>query len=617
MRRSATSIITTVLLSLSISCFAQVKEIDSTSLVNIITAKIDTFINDHDIPGAVISVVKDGELFYTQGIGYEHIEDKKKVDPIRSQFRVASITKTFTAIAIMQLVEQGKLNLHADIRTYLPANEYIWDAPYSFAIHDLLTHTSGLEHSEFRVSQAALDDGSLDGFVRTSISNQIHKPGELFGYSNKGYGILGLLIEKMSGMKYEDYIQEHILTPMGMHHSTVYQHTEENPIAQPVQPYYWDGDNYQPGQRLHLTNPAASNLNTTGYDMGRFMMAMIDSAQVDATSIISKSSFELLSKRHFTPPMEFEAMAYGMMVEDYRGYKGYNHGGGIDGFGSYYIFFPELELGLFMSESGGEENAAFGFRVIYGILDEIIEDLRKKTITNIPLEEAIEQAEKFEGTYQEATVTMSTFERGQMLFGINEPKIIHVGNGQLSHNGNIYEPIDGDTYQLIDGIKKIGFTTDANGEAKYFSERIYWTSEKIAWWQSALALQIGLGSSLVLLFVGLMIRPYILRRKEGRQLQWRSFLSLSAACMVFGFALLLTAFAFDISLRTGTPFVYKLGLWIITAGALLIALYPIELIKKWSNINKREYFWIALNAGAVILLMVCYWRINLIGFHYY
>ena len=443
-------IIIAILLMQATVSSGQIKNIDSLKLIQLINNKIDTFITDYKVPGAVISVVKDGKPFYTKGIGYDDLTTKESVDPLSSQFRVASITKTFTAIGIMQLVEQGKLDLHADIRTYLPSDMYKWDAPHSFTIHHLLTHTAGIEHSGYRVSQASINAKSLDVFVQTAISNQIHEPGTLFSYSNKGYGILGLLIEKMSGLSYEDYIAQMILEPMGMMHSTVYQHTEEHPIDRAVQPYRWDGDQYITRQRLFLVNPAASNLNTTGVDMALFMTAMMDSAQVDGHPIITKASYELMLQRHYAPSLDFEAMGYGMMIEDNKGYAGYNHGGGIDGFGSYYIFYPELDLGLFMSESGGQENAAFAFQVIYGILEELIEKRERPEEMQVPKDVAISQAEMYAGTYQQTTVTKSTFERGQMLFGINEQVIKHIGDGQITYRDKVYKPLDNNTYQQVD-----------------------------------------------------------------------------------------------------------------------------------------------------------------------
>ena len=598
------------------TCLAdgQVNTIDSLELIKIIDQRVDSFKQQFDVPGAVFSMVKDGRLFYETGTGYENIEANKPVDPVRSQFRVASITKTFTSIAILQLVEQGKLDLHADIRTYLPEDEYVWNAPYSFTIHHLLTHTAGMENSGFRICHHATKEKSMKSFVACSVSNQVFKPGEVFMYSNKGFGILGLLIEQMSGMKYVDYVAKNILKPVGMTHSTVYQHTAENPLDNPVQPYYWDGE-FKQRQRLPLVNSAASNLNTTGRDMSKFLTMMLDSGSVSGTPIISKSSFELMTTPHFNPNHDYQSMAYGIMIERYRGYTGYNHGGGIDGFGSYYVLFPELQIGLFMSESGGEENAAYTFRVIYDVLDKIVVERDKPEPIAMPLEQATKQADNYAGRYQNTTGTKSTFERGQMLFGINEPLVKHAGNGILSFGGSLYEPIDRDTYRKVDGDRTIGFSS-AEG-VTYMNEHIFWTFEKINWFESATTLRVSMMLAFVGMLIGLLIRPLRMAKSTGRSLKWASTLSAGSLGLIIGFGLLLIAYAMDIPLTTGTPLLYKIGLWLTTLGALVVCFYPLELARSWKTLNANDRFWTCLNFSAVLLLMICYWRVNLIGFNYY
>jgi len=270
-----------------------------------------------------------------------------------------------------------------------------------------------------------------------------------------------------------------------------------------------------------------------------------------------------------------------------------------------------------MSESGGQENAAFAFNVIYSVLDSIVEKEVAEDLVPISLEVAISQAEMYAGTYQQATVTKSTFERGQMLFGINEPVIEHIGNGQLSFEDEIYEPIDNNTYQMLDGRRKIGFTSDEHGSAQYFSERLYWTSEKINWFQSTNALRIALGASLLMLLIGLVIRPLIQLKKNKRPIQWKSMMTLIVLCLLIGFGILLIGYAFEISLTRGTPMIYKIGLLLTTAGAILAALYPVAIIRNWKKIKRSDFPWLILNVVGISLLVICFWKVNLIGMNYY
>ena len=600
----------------TISVNAQLLIEDSLSLEKMIQERLDSTWMDYNIAGTVINVVKDGEVIYSRGLGYQNIESDIVVDPHLSQFRVASITKTFTAIAVLQLVEKGILDLHEDIHEYLDPEEFKFNAPHSFTIHDLLTHTSGMEKSAFRVSKKAIEDQSLETFVKYSLCDQVFPPGDIFYYSNRGYGVLGLLVSKYSGLSFEDYVAEHILQPLEMTGSTVYQHTESNPLQHPVQPYKWTGS-FEERQRQRLVNPAASNLNTTGIDMGKFMIAMMNPELLATKGVLNNQSYEVMSQSHFNAGIRRESMAYGFMIEKFRGYKGYNHGGGIEGFGSYYIFFPELQLGLFMSESGGEENAAFVFQVIYSILDRLIPRIDAPAQTDQPVEKLVAQAEKFAGLYQLSTVTKSTFERGQMIFGIHEPVIKSTGDGNLAWNDRIYYPVSEKTYREVDGGRELGFNANQAGDETYMNERLYWTFEKIAWYESATALRIGLGTALGLLLIALFLRPLIARFKKGKRFQYRSLFTASSLCLILGFGLLLLGYAFNVSLTEGTSPIYKIGIWIIGLGFLFFCFLPVEMYQRWSALIKRDRIWMAIAFSALCLLVVCYFRINLIGFHYY
>ena len=118
------------------------------------------------------------------------------------------------------------------------------------------------------------------------------------------------------------------------------------------------------------------------------------------------------------------------------------------------------------------------------------------------------------------------------------------------------------------------------------------------------------------MLIGLLVRP-LWMAKRNRRLKWASTLSLGSLGLIIGFGLLLLAYAMDIPLTTGTPLLYKIGLWLTILGALVVCFYPLELARSWKTLNANDRFWTCLNFSAVLLLMICYWRVNLIGFNYY
>src|SRR5918997_375789 len=191
-------------------------------------AEMEAFLNEelsremekHHIAGAAVSVVKDGELFFAKGYGSADLENNIPVDPEQTIFPIGSVTKLFTWTAVMQLAEQGKLDLDADIDKYLDFR--IPDTyPQPITLENLMTHTAGFEDRRFE--QLALDADDQVPTREWLISHmpaRIRPPGDVAAYSNYGTALAGDIVARVSGEPYEQYIQEHILNPLDMVHTT-------------------------------------------------------------------------------------------------------------------------------------------------------------------------------------------------------------------------------------------------------------------------------------------------------------------------------------------------------------------------------------------------------------
>src|SRR5690242_12011807 len=173
-----------------------------------------------NIAGAVVSVVKDGQTLFQKGYGYADVEAKKPVLPDQTLFRPGSISKLFTATAVMQLVEQGKLDLDRDVNDYL---DFVIPKTYPdpVTLRQLLTHTAGFEETLKNLFVAHESDMKP---LRTYLVNQmparIFPPGKVPSYSNYGFTLAGYIVERVSGEKFERYIDDHILKPLAMNNST-------------------------------------------------------------------------------------------------------------------------------------------------------------------------------------------------------------------------------------------------------------------------------------------------------------------------------------------------------------------------------------------------------------
>src|SRR3712207_5535965 len=174
----------------------------------------------HHIAGAAVSVVRDGELFFAKGYGSADLENGIPVDPERTNFRIGSIAKLFTWTAVMQLAEQGKLDLDADIDTYLDFR--IPDTyPQPITLKDLMTHTAGFE--DLYYERLAADPNDLlppREWLISHMPARVRPPGDIAAYSSYGTALAGYIVARVSGEPYDQYIQGHILNPLGMVHTT-------------------------------------------------------------------------------------------------------------------------------------------------------------------------------------------------------------------------------------------------------------------------------------------------------------------------------------------------------------------------------------------------------------
>src|SRR6266516_4771568 len=182
---------------------------------------------DH-IPGAAVSVVKDGRLLFTKGYGSADLQAGKPVNAQTTLFRIGSVSKLFTATAVLQLAEQCKLSLYADVNTYLKAFHLPATYPEPITLADLLTHTDGVEGRDtgLQAAHSASDLEPLGQVLAQHLPARVRPPGELTAYSNYGYTLAGYIVEQVSGMPFAQYVEQHLFQRLGMRESTFRQPVE-------------------------------------------------------------------------------------------------------------------------------------------------------------------------------------------------------------------------------------------------------------------------------------------------------------------------------------------------------------------------------------------------------
>ena len=309
-----------------------------------------------DVAGATVLVMKDGQVLLEKGYGYSDVTKKKAVDPETTIFRLASISKLFTWIAVMQLAEQGKLNIDADVNQYLdfqiaPA----FGKPIT--LRNLMTHTGGFEEvlrDLIVVSPARTPN--LREFLVENQPRRMYPPGEISAYSNYGVGLAGYIVQRVSGQPYEVFVDEHILQPLGMKNSSFHQ-----PLPEPLTPLVsngYDDSTEKPPVGFEIIDPApAGALSTTAPDMGRLARALLNGGELDGQRILKPETLSEMWTRQFAASDKLPAMDMGFYQQWYNGLHFVGHDGDLIAFHSMFYVEPQEKLVIFLSyNSAGSAN---------------------------------------------------------------------------------------------------------------------------------------------------------------------------------------------------------------------------------------------------------------------
>jgi CubicO group peptidase (beta-lactamase class C family) len=302
-----------------------------------------------DIAGAVVVIVKNGRIFFSNGYGYADVKARKPVSPDSTLFRPGSISKTFTWTAVMQLVEQGKINLDADVNDYLD-----FSIPHTFGkpvtMRDLMTHTPGFEEVIKDLMVDRPDElPLLQPFVTAHRPNQIYAPGTIPAYSNYGADLAGYIVQRVSGLPFEEYVQKNIFRPLGILHGTYVQ-----PLPESLKPMMSNGYELasEDPKPFELVPPAPApdgSLSITGIDMAPFMIAHLQDGQYGTTRILQPQTAEMMHARQFSMDSALNGMALGFYEENRNGLRIIGHGGDLNYFHSDMHLVLEKGLGFFVS----------------------------------------------------------------------------------------------------------------------------------------------------------------------------------------------------------------------------------------------------------------------------
>ncbi len=509
-------------------------------------------LQSRDIAGAVVAVVKDGQVLLAKGYGFADFAAKKPVVADKTLFRPGSISKVFTATAVMQLVEQGKLDLDRDITDYLD-----FPIPKTYAepitLRRLLTHTAGFEETLKNLFvPSAREMRSIRDYLVAAMPARIFPPGQVPSYSNYGMTLAGYIVERISGEPFEKYIAAHILDPLRMEHSSFAQ-----PLPDALAPNMSQG--YiaaEQGPRTFEFVPAspAGALSATATDMTRLMLALLGDGTLEGGTILKPDSVRVMEARQFELHPDLHAIGLVLMDYSMNGQRIAGHGGDTIYFHSDMILMPETHVGLFISyNSAGARPGGGRTEVIRTFLNRYFPE-PVTAAPSIDVKTAQADGRAVSGVYNgsrrgESTLLKVAAVLGQVSVSADPDGVLIIEGLQNPRGGlKRWREIGPLLYREVDGPDLIAFRRDANGVVTdLLPSAPIQMAQRVTGFASKKVLVPVLVVSLGLLATTLILWPIaaIVRKRYGRPLLStridRTFYLLSRlVCLLeIGFVLLI------------------------------------------------------------------------------
>jgi CubicO group peptidase (beta-lactamase class C family) len=413
-------------------------------------------------PGAAVLVTKDGEVLLRKGYGLAEMELSVPIEP-DMVFRIGSVTKQFTAAAILLLEQRGKLSVDDDIRKHLP--DYP-TAGRTIRIEHLLTHTSGIRSYTDMPAfwERMREDLTVDELIATFRDEPLgFEPGEKYAYNNSGYVLLGAIIEKASGKSYEAFLRENIFEPLGM--SRTYYGSASRIIPGRAQGYAGANGEFANAEYLSMTLPyAAGSLLSTVDDLSKWDRALY------GTDLLSRASLEAWWKPYRLASGDVIDYGYGWGLSSYRGRQVIGHGGGINGFLCQVLRVPEERVFVAVLTNRAEEKAdpdLVARKLAAAALGEPLADPKPVSVVRSELEELVGLYRKDGGARYLATLESDTLRLRR--YGDEHPdggRTRNPGpNEGLNRSARKLLPASESEFLVEDSLTRVVFEKDASGRA--------------------------------------------------------------------------------------------------------------------------------------------------------
>ena len=502
----------------------------------------DAMLRDH-VAGAAVSVVQHGRIVLNKGYGFASLSPARPVDPDRTLFRIGSISKTFTWIALMREVEAGRIRLEAPINLYLPEKPQVRDQGFSTPVRvsNLMDHSAGFEDRALGHLMEARPDRErpLDLYLRQERPRRVREPGAVASYSNYGAALAGEAVSYVAQKPFERLIEDEILIPMALNHTTFREPRPADPkLAAPMPAslaadladgYRWTPGGYQRRGFEYIGHiaPAGSASSSAG-DMARYMAMLLNGGTLDTATIFGPRAAQAFRTPLRRTPAGINGWAHGFAISALpAGRRGYGHDGATLSFMSNMVVVPDLGLGVFVAT-----NTDTGAPLAHQLPERILQQFYAppEARPRAGADALVKDRGRFEGDYISTRRPSGGLEAFVTLLS-SGVGITVTPDGLLTTRGRggvrIWSP-EGDVTQgrfnaadgpdhLVFGIRPgepVNFTTSANGGL----------FERVSFWKrpmTLLALAGAAGIAAVATLVGVLFR----NRREFRETSIQALMS--------------------------------------------------------------------------------------------
>jgi CubicO group peptidase (beta-lactamase class C family) len=424
----------------------------------------------HQVPGAVILVMHEGKTVFTKGYGLADVARARPVVPERTIFRIGSISKVVTAVALLQMIDAGKAALDDDVNMHLEKFHVDDTFPEPVRLKNLLTHTAGFDQLGYgRHVLAREQETPLADFLKNNLV-RVRPPGEITCYDTYAVTLAGYLVEVLSGEPYHRYIEKHIFEPLAMTRSEIYV---PEALKDDVAVGYSGTDALVAERWEFMNTDPASTINSTATDMARFMQMLMGDGEVDGHRILSAESSAGIKKRQFGNHPCLPGFTWLLWEDTTYGINALSHGGSMTGFACFMYLLPANEIGIFVAVNREDGS------MVHAILSPLVEMLLRTGAVDASLEESFTRAPerqpsvrvdvpRFLGMYADSGYNHSRPQNGG--WSKDPFEVIADAHGRLMFGGLPCEPLQPLLFERKDGLL-IAFRENEKGEITHMLVR--------------------------------------------------------------------------------------------------------------------------------------------------